>query len=489
MKHFPYLVFSFLLLTLGTLCDAQPTPLRVACRRGQPPFIDAVYDVGTGTLTCSGMLYDMWLEVVKRTELNSSYVYFNGSAGALFSRMAVNSTTNRSTYDIGLSYSTISSDRMRTMDFSIPVVESQYVMGLTAAFRGHATSLSESIVRKSVVYLFTVLTLFMLLNTVSITVVESLVGNPEFVDKPWSARLCAALEASIEITLSGGSPIPLRSPVSRLVRLTTVLATLFVLTLFGALVTSRLTAGQLQEQTPTIDNIRWKRILISSLTLQPFLQSDRISAYAVDTQNLKDDMQKFYAGQLKGFDGYALPEGITRYYHNLLGGAANGFVLSAPFTEHGSSDLRAILLSRSLPLSIRDSINIAITKMRDEGYIKKLYDEYVPSSDAGAASADDIDIPESEFNAVSISAIVGFATLAAVILGAFIYEHLSDRSGSVSSVEVEPQQTNDKFTSDKVCVQIGTKQFLVTKPFSETISSILTTSSEAELADRAPPTP
>ena len=105
---------SFVLLASAVLISislvsvrAQSTPsaavdLRVACRKGQPPFIDAP----TGTAaSCQGLLLELFKVVVARTGWNYTLDVVESSALEPF--IQVNATTNTSRYDLILAFHTI----------------------------------------------------------------------------------------------------------------------------------------------------------------------------------------------------------------------------------------------------------------------------------------------------------------------------------------------------------------------------------------------
>eukprot|EP00759_Apiculatamorpha_spiralis_P014547 PhF_6_TR21160/c0_g1_i3/m.30479 len=448
------------LFLLALSVDGLMNPLRVICRQGQAPF--SYVDYTSGKPECGGLIYELWLEMETRLQLPPSILYYaNSTSEAYFGSLSVNNATKTSQYDIGLIFGSVTGSRIKIVDFTVTLGETQYVITLLPSFSKDQETFITTLVRQSVMHLFGVLALFVVANVIVLVIFETQSQNPRFSKKPFYAQVFSALEGSLDITLYGATNLyPQTSPVSEITRILTGMAGLFVLSMFAATITSQLTTSQLQYKPPSVDEMRGKKLLIVNTILKDFLQSDRISAIPIVAEDMAVAYEDFYQnGNPKGYDGIINAQAITSYYYDRYGGEAKGYVLSSSFTDTGMNDLRAMVMSRAIPSSIHDAINVQLSKMRDEGYIGGLYRKYVPNSYVAPTSEDDVGmIPVEERQGVQVATLIGCSVMIGVIFVAIVYHYVRVvNTGHVSNTTEGQIQQDSENTSENVCSQMSTE--------------------------------
>eukprot|EP00759_Apiculatamorpha_spiralis_P031124 PhF_6_TR32932/c0_g1_i1/m.48398 len=413
-------VFIFACLIFVVTADSSWPTLHVACRKGQAPFIDAEFNERTGIFTCSGVLYDLWREVENRLKLTSKITYFNGSSDELFNSLTYTSTHN-TTYDIALTFSSVLSSRMSNFDFSVTIAESEYTVALLPSFRKHGSSFASALVRPSVMHLFYVVLLIATANVVIFMVFETAAYNSELLDKPFFVKVFTVLIGSLDITLFGATSVfPLKSFVSKVVRMINSLARFFLLNLFASAITAQLTASQMHSSVLTIDDCYGKKLVSSSSSLKDFLQSPRINAIQITSSAIFNDYDNFFSkGNPDGIDGIVSAEAITSYYYEHYNAAAMGYVITQNFLVTGMKDLRAFIMSRGIPTSLRDAINVELAKLREEGFIGNMYRLHVHAPGT-PASETDIDIAQADVRVVRLTAIICFVGLFCIIFASML---------------------------------------------------------------------
>lgn len=132
---------------------------------------------------------------------------------------------------------------------------------------------------------------------VIIIVFESLLGNEgAFHDKLWYDRIILSLQAGIELAVTQGCSLPVKSRVALWAKSLFSIGALFLLAIFCALVTSKLTADQLVSQTVYLSEARGKRIGGNSDVLEAFMQRPEIGAHWVEYKDLLDATRSMVGG-------------------------------------------------------------------------------------------------------------------------------------------------------------------------------------------------
>ena len=180
--------------------------------------------------------------------------------------------TENVTYDIAITFTFATADRLVYVDTSIPLIETYYSILLTPDFAKSGIGILETLTRQSVLYLITILFLITIATTVVFFVAESFLVDASRLLKyrSLSGRLGASFLAACEHVLTFGSPLELSSAVSGVFRSVVTAVTVFLLAVFGALITSQLTVSNLQAGPPALADLRGARIAIQGVLLRDF---------------------------------------------------------------------------------------------------------------------------------------------------------------------------------------------------------------------------
>ena len=225
--------------------------------------------------------------------------------------------TNSSAYDIGITFTFATADRLEYVDASIPLVETYYTAVVDARFAPDPSSLlANSVIRPIVLYMVGVISLFVSGSTLVIFLSETRAvrRSSELLQiKSHSARLRLSLVCSVETVFTMGSPMELRSPVSTAAVAGLSYTMIFVLAIFMALITSQLTTAQSGALPPPLASLAGARIAIQGNLLQPLLVNT-VRAVPVVYATLDGAVASFYNGNRDRLDGFATQTEIVNYY-------------------------------------------------------------------------------------------------------------------------------------------------------------------------------
>ena len=148
-----WLLGPLLLLTCIGQVRSAATVLRVACRAGLPPFADVVNG------QCVGIMADLFVMCANTAGFNYTITPINYVATTA---VTVNASTNESPFDIGISFNTITPDRLTTVDFSEPIGEFTLAAMINPKYTKSGANLVQALTQTTVLYLLSVkaLTIF-----------------------------------------------------------------------------------------------------------------------------------------------------------------------------------------------------------------------------------------------------------------------------------------------------------------------------------------
>ena len=284
---------SLIVLAIQGLSVCNSQVLRVGCLKGKPPFVDVVNH------SCVGLMADAFYALMPNTSMQYTMEFIDKTT---LSNLAKNRPicnvglmqppecivdtsdipsilyhTANVTYDLAITFTYATSDRLTYVDTSIPLIDTYYSILLTPNFASSSPSILSTLTRQSVFYLIAILFLVTVATALVFFICESfLVETSHLLHyRCLSARFGASLIAASEQVFTFSSPLELSSPISGLFRTTITAMTVFLLAVFGALITSQLTVSNLLAGPPTLSNIRGARIGIQGVLLRDFLQVRR----------------------------------------------------------------------------------------------------------------------------------------------------------------------------------------------------------------------
>jgi hypothetical protein len=231
-------VFSLLLFSMN-ICLLPLTvgrPLKVACLQGRPPFVDVVGDKCVGLMPealslimqSTGMEYTIHnINSTVLKDLTSGRPTCKSQAGAASqpgcftaandaTSVLFNFPTNASQYDVGITFTFATSERLRFVSSSLPLLETQYAVMLSPDFAIHDFSIIKAIIRDVVMYIFSIIILFMVGTSILYILAEGFfLQHSELLEKEtWSERLLTCIVAAVETAFTMSSPLELSSPIS-----------------------------------------------------------------------------------------------------------------------------------------------------------------------------------------------------------------------------------------------------------------------------------
>ena len=320
------------------LVSAQNQFIRVGCLQGKPPFVDVVAG------KCVGLLADTFYEIMQSSGIKQTMGFISSTTLAalsanrpicktgtldppecLVSRSDIPSIlfhTNRTEFDIAITFTFATSDRLKYVDTSIPLVETYYSVLVDRKYAPESgTILAETVTRPIVMYLFSIISLFIFGTTLIIFIAEIfLVRNSSELRRirSYSARLRISLIAAIESVFTFSCPLNLRSPVSMLTVAVASYVMIFFMAVFTALITSQLTAKQANTAPPALEGLAGARIGIQGVLLKAFLAGPRVNAIPVVYDVLDGPVAAFYSGDNPdALDGFATQTEIVNYFQVL----------------------------------------------------------------------------------------------------------------------------------------------------------------------------
>jgi hypothetical protein len=430
-----------LLGIMATLHISLAAPLRVGCLAGKPPYVDVVAG------KCVGLLADAFYSIMQSSGLEYTMTFINSTTLAtlaqgrptckpetvdppecIISRSDIPSimfNTNNSEYDIGITFTFANALRLRFVDTSIPLVETDYTVLVDGRYApDNSGALVDAVMRPIVLYLFAIISLFAFVLTAVYFVSESsLVRNSsELLQiKYRSARLRVSFIAAVESVVTSASPLELRSPLSMFILYVSKYLLIFIMAIFTALITSQLTASQANNPPPGLSALAGARIGIQGVLLKPFVAGPRMNAIPVVYDTLDGAIVGFFADNPDRLDGVATQTDIINYFQAVYGpDSPRQTVQTDPFTAAGSPEPRGYLLSRALDSDVVTRFNSALERLRESGQLAAFIAADVPGPPPD--DSNDISLPDTSVRAVFLAAKAAAGAMGGVFLALLLFD-------------------------------------------------------------------
>ena len=442
------------LIATAASADAVVDVINVGCQVGQPPYVDRSEDDAG---ICSGMFSDIFhlaaasanLTVnitIVETENIDPYIVENRTVQTA---AAAASLGYPDMFDAFIAFHTVTPDRVRQMKFSPTVYQTMYRIALDPTFHTPRISLVDALLRESVTYVLAVVAVAAAIFVPVIYVCECYFpagegGTSPLLQLPIGQRIFFAMEMSVEAAITASTGAGFTHPLTRMVRTTVgVVGFMYLINIFGAIVTAQLTTSALAAGDPTLLDVRGSSIASASPPLTAYLSAAQFGVSISNVANVEKWAESFYNGShiAAGLTvhGFVAPEQTVEYLHNENGGAGKGFTMTAPFSPTGSRDLKSFPWS---PLAVERSdepfqrFNQALQQVRESGQLAAMVDKWVPSSST-TPTADDFPTDPMAVDAVAATAITLVALLAVVTVGLYIADtrHMVREAGAGEAEE------------------------------------------------------
>ena len=212
--------------------------------------------------------------------------------------------------------------------------------------------------------------------------------------------------------MHGRSEFLMESWLSRIMHCILEVVNLFVLAVFGAVITSQLTTASILAVPPTVNDLRGLRIGIQTNLLQPILQSVQVAAIPVIYNTLEDAVKLIYTTNPDNLDGYMTTTEIVQYFNQKYG---NGqFVQTATFlSSDNTPDQKAFAISKALPRATESLFNQALESHRTNGDVAALYNKYIAPTQI--QSSDDA-LPLDSVTRIGVSSAAALASILLLVL-------------------------------------------------------------------------
>ena len=407
--------------------------LRVGCQMGKPPFSDA-HERDVNATLCDGLFADLFYLAMER--MGQPYTMTMIDEENIDPYVTVDNATNTSQFDMFIAYQTVTPTRLATYDFSISMYQTQYRAGVLPSFHKSPAGLQSAVVRDSVWYLLAVVSTMALALTLIIWVAESFHPDSELMQMPRWRRGLTSAEAGFETMMSGSTSLAISSQISRTMRAIFAIMGMFVVCIFGAVITSQLTADSASQKHAVFDDVRGTRVAHALPGLHAWLQAE-LGTQVVEVPDIETFADEFYRGGQPGYSGFIAESDVTAFLHNLHGGKDNGYTVTEEFTHHGSVDLKAFPWSRQLPKTWRDGFNVQLELMREDGELATLTNREV--SRFTFPVADDITVPKDSFIAIRAVAITLYCVFVAIGIGFFVID-------KATALPAKDEEDGEKYT-------------------------------------------
>lgn len=366
---------AILLLVATVVSLVGAVDLRVACRRGQPPFIDSPLNTSA---SCQGMLFEAWKQIVARTNWSYSLEVIEGNAMEPF--IVVNSATGQSRFDIILAFHTITPSRLQVHDFSVAIVQSDDSVELAPKYLKSGGSLVGAVIRRAVLYVFSILAILFIAWAVLVLIAESLVDGSELSELPPYRRFLVALQNGVEAVITSSTELELKNPLSRTLRSIFACMGAFIVCIFGAVLTSQLTVASSFTIPVRVTELKGTRIATASSTLTPYL-TNTVGATIYSVPNMEVFAEAWFRGEHDDVDGFCTSTEVVAYIHNKFGAADQGYTQTPNFRKSGTVELKGLPVSRALDPKIVERLNQELQTLREQGGLSALMTKFVKPAD------------------------------------------------------------------------------------------------------------
>jgi hypothetical protein len=348
--------------------QAQPsaTTLRVACQVGKPPFSDALNRGNASSNACTGLFYDLFVLATGRMGLGADITLVDSAE--ILPLVAVDEATNTSQYDMVIAAQTISTAGLASdVAFSVAMYETGYRLGLAPSFQVHPAGMEDSVLRTSVWYLLGLVVIFAFVFGLVTLPLELMNPASDLSKLPRWRRPISAIEQALELMLTNATELEYTSQLAKSLKTLVSLAALFLVMIFGAIITAQLTSSSVGGSEPTLSSVAGKKIAHSNPEMHAWLLSAEVNANAVQVSDIETFADAFYRGEHADFAGYLSESDSVTFLHSLHGGEGNGYVVSGAFSHHGSLDIKAFPMSRLLDDDLRTAFDSNLASIRENG--------------------------------------------------------------------------------------------------------------------------
>ena len=174
----------------------------------------------------------------------------------------------------------------------------------------------------------------------------------------------------------GPSEFPMETPLSRALHCILEVVQLFVLSVFGAVITSQMTTASIRALPPRLSDLRGLRIGIQTDLLQPFLVSVNVAAIPVIYNTLEDAVKLIYTTNPDNLDGFLTNTEIVQYFNQKY--CNSYFIQTEPFLSLTEAlDQKSFVMSKALPREVGSQFNAAMETHRIAGDVAHLFRDYI----------------------------------------------------------------------------------------------------------------
>jgi hypothetical protein len=355
--------------------------------------------------------------------------------------LVYNATLGTSAFDLIIAYHTVTPARLAFHDFSVALSQADNtVIVKPGIINKQRITLIDGVVRRSVVYMFAVIGVVAGIMALMILVFELPDPQSDIRGIPLWRRPLWAAEMGLEVVLTAGTSEKLHNPISRSFRSLGAIIGIFLLAIFGGVITSKLTAASIASIDFGVTELRGNTIVVSSETLRPFLEGLQVGAKVIRVA----DLNKFAVSWVKGApvddlgnpincDGISTATDVIKTIYRDENMEPLGFLKSLPYTLGGvgAGDLKAMPMSRLMDPTLANLFNQQLQYQRENGMLADLFDQYIPSDpDPGVP---DIVIPAETKLAVETTAIVFYSVYGFIVLLLLIAHLVTKGSDSAES--------------------------------------------------------
>ena len=322
-------------------------------------------------------------------------------------------------FDVGMSFSFANADRLGIIDASLPMLDTYNAVLVSGNFCPTPTGYSDLILRPSVFFVISVLTIIVMGSAYIYFVAENWHADRSLIHAQTTLNGKLGLSVEFSSTSILGQRVNFTHPMSRATKTMVGFVNIVIMNILGAVVTSKLTASSIQSASPSLSGLKGARIGIQGTTLQAYLQSSKISAAALPKDSLTGLARDFFGANPDRLDGIATNPEILQYLWSTYGSSVQKYCMTDTFTSSGSPEPRGFLLSKSLDPDVERRFNIGMQYLRDQGQLADIFRKYLTQN--SAAVMDDIPMEETMYLATTTTAIalVAVFVVATLLLRAF----------------------------------------------------------------------
>ncbi len=288
-------LISFNLLAAQNTAESDPGDTLVIGVKDSPPFIFRNAD---GRL--DGLSLQLWLLIAK--ELDQPYRIEEMNLQELLDRLEAG------TIDLSINPLTVSSSRIKEMDFSQPFFATQSAVAVKASQEpGWLKTVRKFF---SMRFLRVVLLLFGVILVFGFLVwLFEQHGNPEEFEKGWRGVLSGIWWSAVTMTTVGYGDKSPRTTGGRIIALIWMFTAIIIISGFTASITSSLTVDQLSSQINNLNDLRKLKLgSLEASSSDRYLKASFFKVYHTGT--LEAGMERVREGKL---DGFVYDEPILQY--------------------------------------------------------------------------------------------------------------------------------------------------------------------------------